>query len=124
MRKKYTKTLPKLYRLTYTVIILLAVFNLHAAHADAYLDALQDEATDLSVDPKTAASKFTAEKAADYKGLQQGSFESMLDKHYHGTYIFCTRLSDENRALVYRAYTKTPDINPLRQMIVDLLVNT
>lgn len=123
MRKIVIKTSPELYKFTCTVMMLFAVSNLHAAHADAYLNALQDEAADLSVDPRTTANKSAAEKAAENKDLQQDAFESMLDEHFQGTYIFYTRLSDENRALVYQAYTKTPDVNPLRQMIVDLLVN-
>ena len=106
-----------------SAVMLLAVIHMMPAHADAYLDALQDEAADLSVDPETAATKPGAEEVVGDKNLKQAAFESMLDKHYHGTYIFYTRLSEESRALVYQAYTKSPDVKPLRQMIMDLLVN-
>lgn len=113
------KPTPPAFYFVILVILCLPSF----AQADAYTDALQSEAAELSVDPETDANKpATTQKLGVDHSSGQEAFQTMLAKHYHGTYVFYKRLSSENRLVAYEAYKETPDIEPLRRLIMDLLV--
>ena len=125
MYYKSLKTDTRLCGVVHAIIatsMLVSTPLLQKVHADAYLDALQDEAEELSVDPETAANKSAGETARS-GDLSQTAFEKMLDKQFHGTFIFYSRLTEKNRLLAYQAYIKNPDIDLLRKTIMDLLVN-
>ncbi|HID82346.1 MAG TPA: hypothetical protein EYH06_04530 [Chromatiales bacterium] len=117
---KYAK--PRLPALYFIIFVILCSPSI--AQADDYTDALQSEAADLSVDPETDANKpATAQKLVVDHNFGQEAFQTMLAQHYHGTYVFYKRLSSEKRLVAYEAYKKTPMIEPLRRLIMDLLVN-
>lgn len=106
------------------ILILVIICLPSIAHADAYTNALYNEAVDLSVDPETDVNMSVAiQKSVVGHGFKQEGFQSMLDERYHGTYVFYKRLSDKNRLVAYETYRETADIESLRLLIMDLLVN-
>ena len=102
------------------------------ARADAYLDALQDAADDIHVDPAStsgASSAASVESAASVprksagaeggipRGLDLAGLASYLKQGYVGTYAFFKRLSDEQKSTVFAAYERQPQIEYIRDQI-------
>jgi hypothetical protein len=92
--------------------------------ADDYLDAIKAEAEGLTVDPKTAIEEGSASViTVDKNVLSRDDFDAMLDKDYHGTFLFYSRLSSSQQEQVYRSYMEDRDISRIRKMIADLIVS-
>lgn len=77
---------------------------------DAYLNALKAEAVRSG----------TGGTAATGRGGPQ-AFEAWLSSEYAGSYAFYSRLNENERAAVYRAYRDGADIDALRARIRELL---
>ena len=102
------------------------------ALADAYLDALQEAADDIHVDPLStsgqagaaAATKAERELAtpASIKGDIPGGMDlaglsNFLKQGYVGSYAFFKRLSPEQKQAVFDAYLARPEIAYIRSQI-------
>ncbi len=102
------------------------------ARADAYLDALQEAAGDVRVDPLSTGNsgkvKIGSEPAAAGQvvvtgkadippGLDLAGLEGFLKQGYVGSYAFFKRLSDEQKQKVFAAYQARPEIAYVREQI-------
>jgi len=102
------------------------------ARADAYLDALQEAADDVRVDPlstngaapvapeksKAQAARVAPRVEGDIpRGLDLAGLESFLKQGYVGSYAFFKRLSDEQKRKVFAAYEARPEIAYIRDQI-------
>ncbi len=102
------------------------------ARADAYLDALQEAADDIRVDPMSTngAAPVTPKKSKPRvgrvaprvegsipRGLDLAGLESFLKQRYVGSYAFFKRLSDEQKRKVFAAYETRPEIAYIRDQI-------
>ncbi len=102
------------------------------ARADAYLDALQEAADKVRVDPLSTGSTATVApkefgpsdgravsqvKGNIPRGLDPAGLESLLKQGYVGSYAFFKRLSDEQKQRVFEAYEARPEITYIRDQI-------
>ena len=102
------------------------------ARADAYLDALQEAADDIEVDPlstggsrrpatvepRATAPRVTPQVQGDIpRGLDLAGLESFLKQGFVGSYAFFKRLSDEQKRKVFAAYESRPEIAYVRDQI-------
>lgn len=102
------------------------------ARADAYLDALQEAADDVHVDPlstngaadvvpkksEPAAGRVAPREKGDIPaGLDLAGLERFLKQGYVGSYAFFKRLSDEQKRKVFAAYETRPEIAYIRDQI-------
>ena len=102
------------------------------ARADAYLDALQEAADKVRVDPLSTgsaddvaseASGLSGGRVASHvkgnipRGLDLAGLESLLKQGYVGSYAFFKRLSDEQKQKVFAAYEARPEIGYIREQI-------
>ncbi len=108
-----------------------------AAPADAYLDALKEEANAVQVDPLTrepvagqAPSPAGAAPTADATegkgmpaGLTQAEFEDFLQKKYFGSFSFYRKLPRQKKDAVFQAYSQRPDIRFIREQIKQTYLN-
>ena len=123
------------------ICIMLCAFNA-AASDDLYLKALEDEASELSLDIRsqkkdtvkhnTGADSNITEKQWAWegeligdvlpKGLAQDEFATLLEQHFYGSFVFYRRLNvidQESIYMKYKEYVK-PDINSIRRAILKL----
>lgn len=107
---------------------------------DAYLDALEGEASDLTLDTQThagAADKpqqaIEASVSKEWQagsgsetsqgmvqGLSQQEFEEALQINYIGSYVFYQRLPDVQKAEVFVFYQTSQDPAEIRKKILQL----
>ncbi len=102
------------------------------ALADAYLDALQEAADDIQVDPLSTSRESEAGVAtraerevvtpASIKGDIPGGMDlaglsDFLKQGYVGSYAFFKRLSAEQKQAVFDAYLARPEIAHIRSQI-------
>jgi hypothetical protein len=115
---------------------LLLLANVAVVQADtSYLQSLEDEASSLSLDKKTASSQNGASGQSPHlfnndlngkgggligltPGLTAKQFEQVLKNNYIGSYLFYKRLSDSKKAKVYSFYQSNPDPNQLREKLI------
>lgn len=104
--------------------------------ADAYSDALMEEASGLSVDSQTSSSTQGGASrpvsSSDWSlsgqslgeglpsNLSQEKFEEVLKKLYYGTYAFYSNLTAGDALKVYNAYLETSDIDKIRDLATQL----
>ena len=84
---------------------------------DAYLDALADEAAHLEDGPSDTAAR---DLGGMPKGLDMAGFEDAMKKKFFGSYLFYSKLSDEQKQLAYETYRQDNDIETIRKKIMDL----
>ncbi len=95
--------------------------------ADAYLDALNAEATgekstnDESVLQSDWTHKKQSLKSQLTPGLTKPVFEAELKHSFYGSYVFYNKLNDAKKDAVYQHYNETKDIEAVRQKIMSLL---
>ncbi len=97
-----------------------------AAHADAYLDALNSAASDVEVDPAGEGDAATSDTASATvtmpgedmpKGLSREGFEAYLQKSFFGSYAFYQKLDEAGKRSVFEAYGNRANINYVRENI-------
>lgn len=107
--------------------------SVSVAMADAYLDALQEAADGVQVDPLSTSEqqdtgsgieperKVTVVPAAVKgdipSGLDLAGLADFLKQGYVGSYAFFKRLSDEQKQKVFAAYLARPEIAYIRSQI-------
>ncbi len=108
-----------------------------AAHGadDDYLKALQAETQSLSsgetatVAPAAAAAKPQQAWSAAGQGLGEGlppnlsqeQFEAALKSSYFGTFMFYSKLKEQDKGAVYQAYQSNGQIDHIRETTTSLL---
>lgn len=104
---------------------------LAASSDDPYMDELNSEVEDMTVDP-------AGEKEGGDNTLQQvirndqneestlparrQEFESVLHKEYPGTFSYYRQLALDKRTKVFEAYATNPNIKSVRQMVMEFIV--
>lgn len=103
---------------------------------DAYMDAINAEADQLSVDPRSTDKKRDVQ-AKDFSQngwsnqaqsmdqdlpprLKRNEFEEALKTSFYGSYMFYKRLDEQDQFEVYDLYTQNPSIELVRKRIMDL----
>ena len=105
------------------LMTLSAGWSTSALAADSYLDAIQEEASDLKVDSAVGIDEPNTPQAADAgipADLDQGGFENLLRARYIGSFMFYNKLSDADKKAVYDEYTSSKDIEVIRKKIIAL----
>ncbi len=102
--------------------------------ADAYLDALESEATGVEVDPATVGRNIEVspleagqvysegnELSADMpEGMSEAEFAMYLEENYIGSFTFFERLSDKGKEALYNEYKSQPQISSIREKIKEI----
>ncbi len=107
--------------------MLLACFSLWMLStvtvSASYLDEIEQEALrgdatqDVLLTPSHDTANYSAPSETIQQGLDQGGFERVLQNNYYGSFLFYSRLNDQNKAVVYDEYKKNNDIDHLREII-------
>lgn len=91
---------------------------------DSYLDSIDAEADDLTVDSAVSLDASDAQHGAEPKGipddLDLSGFEDLLRSRYIGSYMFYNKLSDGDRSAVYDEYMSSKNIELIRKKIISL----
>jgi len=125
-------------RITILVWLLIAVQtpSLHAQ--DHYLEALQNEAEALSVEPaskrgrqkhaKTSSSSPPSWSANSQSAqselppkLSKKGLEQALKGRFYGTFMFYRQLTRSQQNTVYAIYQRNPSVEVVREKVVNLL---
>lgn len=115
-------------------LAMLAFSVASTAHADAYLDALESEAGSSSVDKATVEKKTTSgepnspnptttstvETTGDPSKLSQSEFEATLKVKKRGSFLWYSRLKQEQKELVYQDFLAGTDMEALGKKILKL----
>ncbi len=128
----------RMNRIPIFVWLLIAVQTpiLHAQ--DPYLEALQNEAQALSVDsasnrgrPRHAKNSSSSPPAwsANSQSSQSGlppklskkGFERALKGRFYGTFMFYRQLTGSQQNSVYAVYQRNPNVEVVREKVVNLL---
>ena len=105
-----------------------------AQSSDSYLDAIEGEASELSLDQKTRAQPAESPRAVNaapgaqageqfnrlVPGLTVEQFEQVLKRSYIGSYLFYNRLPNSLRDEVYESYQSDPDPDAVRAKIIEV----
>ena len=112
---------------TIFAVLSLLFIPTHHAIADAYLDALNAEATgeekpsDQSVLESDWSHQKQSLKTQLTPGLSKAVFEAELKDSFYGSFVFYNKLNDVKKDVVYKHYQETGDIEAVRQKIMDML---
>jgi hypothetical protein len=118
-------------------VLLYGMFSVSALAADAYTDALDAEADNISVDPLSEKPAATAPPendpvssgwSQDIQSMSQDippslgkeDFEEAMKVNFYGSYMFYNRLDDGEQQEVYDYYRKNPSIQAIRERIIEL----
>lgn len=88
--------------------------------ADAYLDSLEAEASDLKVDSASEPNATPVLDDAIPDDLDQGGFETLLRSRYIGSFMFYNKLNATDKSAVYEEYMSSKDIEVIRKKIISL----
>ncbi len=105
-----------------------------AQSSDSYLDAIEGEASELSLDQKTRAqSEDTSRSVNVAPGAQEGEqfnqlvpgltvvqFEQVLKRSYIGSYLFYNRLPNNLKDEVYESYLTDSNPDAVRAKIIEV----
>jgi len=109
------------------------------AQQDNYLEQLDVEAEELSLDRKTRDKAHIEKNIRDSAGLatvpdgdnseggglpgglSRDSFEVMLERNFFGSYLFYKRLDVASRTWVFQQYQKEPDPERVRKSILEAI---
>lgn len=95
------------------------------ASADAYLDALNDAADDIELDPNSkrpqqqstnSAARVSVDGAMP-AGMSQSDFETFLQRRFLGSYAFYQKLNSGAKTRVFEAYKGRAEIDYVRDQI-------
>ena len=105
-------------------LILFLVWMPFTVSADAYLDAIQEAADGVNLDPATeteSAAGHSGSAGVAAKGMPAGmaekDFASFLQQKYLGSFAFYKKLSSSKKDRVFKAYADQPDIDFIRDQI-------
>ena len=122
------------------LLFLLSLFagSLWSQSESEYLNSLKGEASNLTLDleARPTAQLSTQDRDTELSGNTSGSnagaikelipgltveqFEQILKNNYMGSYLFYSRLDDEDKMQVYGFYLNNPDSKKLREKILQL----
>lgn len=92
--------------------------------ADAYLDQLEAEASDLTFDSAVPLEGSNLPVEPEDSGvppdLDMPGFEDLLRSRYIGSFMFYNKLSDGDKTTVYDEYLSSKDIELIRKKIISL----
>ena len=105
-----------------------------AQSSDSYLDAIEGEASELSLDQKTRAQPVESPRAVNVSpgaqeaeqfnqlvpGLTVAQFEQVLKRSYIGSYLFYNRLPNNLKDEVYESYLTDPNPDAVRAKIIEV----
>ncbi len=116
-------------------LVLLGSFDQAIAQSsDSYLDAIEGEASELSLDQKTQAQQNESPRAVNVApatqeaeqfnqlvpGLTVEQFEQVLKTSYIGSYLFYKRLPNNLRDEVYESYKSDSNPDAVRAKIIEV----
>lgn len=91
---------------------------------DSYLDSIDAEADEVSVDSAVPLDASDAQHNTEPKGipdnLDLSGFEDLLRSRYIGSYMFYNKLSDGDKTSVYDEYMSSKNIELIRKKIISL----
>lgn len=103
------------------VLALCGTVPVHAA--DKYLDSIEAEASDLTVDSAvTLGETGTTEQDSNAlpNDLDRSGFEELLRSRFIGSFMFYNKLDDGDKTAVFQEYTQSKDIERVRKKIIGL----
>ncbi len=123
--------------LGFLLVVGILGYSAVALSADDYLSALEAEAGKVDVElnePDSATNPGTVSQSAEQGGQalqsqkkeglasQRANFESLLKKHYFGTYGFYRKLPERSRQEVFEEYRRGVGMDKIRKKIVSRLL--
>lgn len=121
--------------LTGLIVCLLISGNAYPQSNSNYLDALEQEADNMSLDSQTEIPAESLEQNGTIQvpnvlgggaitrmspGLSVEGFERVLKQNYMGSYLFYKRLNNDRKDEVFQFYQANPDADLIREEILRL----
>jgi hypothetical protein len=107
---------------TWAAAALLSLAFAPPLAADAYMDAIKQEAHKIDQSPETPVRVMGAGSVS--QDSQLAAFEQDLDQHSHGTYLFYKQLPARSQADVLEAHEQGASSDETRRMIMDRFLNS
>jgi len=133
--KKHLMDLGIVIKVTIISFLFVNYLNALAQTNSEFLQALEGEVEDLTVDKATRANQedlikkpqFDAGESGAILELQPGlsiaQFTEVLKNNYIGSHIFYKRLNDGQKQEVYKYYLENPDPAKIRAKIIQVSKN-
>ena len=108
------------------LILIVAGWTLPGVAADDYLSELAVEVEKVegrAIDPEDSSVTQAPSSETGEADVAREAFERQLKKHYLGSYGFYQKLPERTRQEVFEEFRKGADMDAIRRMIVDRLLN-
>lgn len=114
---------------TYQLMMCIFASGLSASlfAADDYLSQIEAESGKVEADQATTGDLVKPSNSADSaaganntnNSVGRAEFEQMLDKDYHGSYVFYMKLPQRSKEEIFQEYDKGAPIAVIRKKIID-----